>query len=115
MEITGLILDQSTVYRILRRNKVRYTRKGDWKEKNKKLYVLDRPGREVQVDACFPFGYSRPEIQYDALDDCSRYVFSRLHAEHCVRSSMEFVWNLIHESPFPIERIRTDCGSEFGP
>jgi len=115
METTWLVLNQSTVYRILRRNKIRYTRKGDWKEKSKKLYVLDRPGREVQVDACFPFGYSRPDTQYDALDDCSRFVFSRIHTEHCVRSSMEFVWNLVHESPFPIERIRTDCGSEFGP
>lgn len=114
-ESTGIVLNQSTIFRILRRNKIRYTRKGDWKEKSKKLYVLDRPGREVQVDACFPFGYSRPETQYDALDDCSRFVFSRLHSEHCVRSSMEFVWNLIHNAPFPIEAIRTDGGSEFWP
>ena len=67
------------------------------------------------MDACFPFGYSRPETQYDAVDDCSRFAFSRLHTEHCVRSSMEFVWNLVRESPFRISRIRTDCGVEFGP
>jgi transposase InsO family protein len=114
-EITGITRDQSTIYRILRRNKTRYTRRGDWKERSKKLYVLDRPGREIQVDACFPFGYSRRETQYDGLDDCSRFVFSALHSEHSVRSSMEFVWNLIHASPFHIEKIRTDDGREFWP
>ena len=114
-EMTGIVLNQSTAYRILRRKQVRYTRKWDWKARHPKLYVLDRPGREVQIDACFPFGYSRPETQYDALDDCSRFVFSRLHSEHCVRSSMEFVWNLLRNSPFPIEAIRTDGGREFWP
>ena len=71
--------------------------------------------REVQVDACFPFGYSRKETQYDAIDDCSRFVFSRLYSEHCVRSSMEFALNLVRSSPFRIRTIRTDCGVEFRP
>jgi transposase InsO family protein len=118
-EITGKRIHQSTVWRILRRNKVRYVRKWDgiewvWQERSPKLYVLDTPWREVQVDACFPFGYSRPETQYDALDDCTRFVFSRLHSEKSVRSSIEFVWNLIHASPFHIQSIRTDEWSEFG-
>lgn len=115
MENSGRILNQSTVFRILRRTGVRYKRKWEWKVKRKTLYSLDIPGREVQVDACFPFGYSRKETQYDAIDDCSRLVFSRLHSEHCVRSSMEFVWNLVRSSPFRIRTIRTDCGVEFWP
>jgi hypothetical protein len=69
----------------------------------------------VQLDACFPFGRQRREAQYDALDDCSRFTFSDLHTEHCVRASMEFVANLILKAPFRIQRIRTDCGMEFGP
>ena len=28
---------------------------------------------------------------------------------------MEFAENLVRESPFRVRRIRTDCGSEFGP
>jgi len=115
IDVSWVIMNQSTIYRILRRNKVRYTRKWDWKEKNPKLYVLDKPWREVQVDACFPFWKSRPETQYDGVDDCSRFAISHLHSEHCVRSSMEFVWNLLHEAPFRIERIRTDDWREFWP
>lgn len=67
------------------------------------------------MDVCFPFGKARREAQYDGVDDCSRTAFSRLHSEHCVRSSMEFAANLVRESPFRIVRIRTDCGAEFGP
>lgn len=114
-EQTGIILNQSTIYRILQRMGVRYKRKWEWKQKRKTLYVLDTPGREIQLDVCFPFWRSRKEVQYDAIDDCSRFVFSRLHSEQCVRSSMEFVWNLIHTVPFSIKAIRTDCGVEFWP
>ena len=114
-EQTGRVLNQSTIYRILRRTNVRYKKKWEWRTKRKTLYTLDTPGREVQVDACFPFGYSRKEVQYDAIDDCSRFVYSRLHREHCVRSSMEFVGNLVRTSPFRIRTIRTDCWAEFWP
>lgn len=115
IETEGIILDQSTVYRILKRNSIRYKSSWDWRRKRKTLYVLDDPWREVQVDACFPFGRKRREVQYDAIDDCSRFVFSRLHTEHCVKSSMEFVYNLVHSVPFRIKTIRTDCWMEFGP
>jgi len=115
IETEGIILDQSTVYRILRRNGVRYKDRWEWRRKRKTLYVLDTPWREVQVDACFPFGRRRREVQYDAIDDCSRFVFSRLHTEHCVRSSMEFVYNLIHTAPFRIKTVRTDQWMEFWP
>lgn len=100
---------------MLRRSGVRYRDPGEWRRKRKALYVLDDPGREVQVDACFPFGRARRDVQYDAVDDCTRLAFSRVHTEHSVRSSAEFVANLVRESPFRISRIRTDCGMEFGP
>ena len=115
IEQTGIRLNQSTIYRILRRTHVRYKQKWEWRKRRKTLYVLDTPGREVQVDVCFPFGRKRRAVQYDAIDDCSRFVYSKLHTEHCVRSSMEFIDNLIQESPFPITKIRTDCGMEFWP
>ena len=110
-----IILNQSTIYRILKRNNIRYKEKWEWRRKRKTLYVLDDPWREVQVDSCFPFWRKRRETQYDAIDDCSRFVFSRLHSEHCVRSSMEFVWNLVRNVPFKIARIRTDQWMEFWP
>ena len=113
-EETRISLNQSTIYRILSRTWVRYKRKWEWRQRRKTLYILDRPGREIQLDVCFPFWRSRKEVQYDAIDDCSRFVFSRVHSEQCVRSSMEFVLNLIDSSPFRIQTIRTDCGAEFG-
>ncbi len=114
-EQTGIILNQSTIYRILRRTGVRYKKKGEWRQRRKKLYAHDTPWREIQLDVCFPFWRKRREVQYDALDDCSRFVVSKVHTEHCVRSSMEFIENLIHEAPFRIKRIKTDCGMEFWP
>ena len=54
--ITGERIDQSTVYRVLKRNKVRYTRDTDYmKRKGLKRYSLEVPGQEVQLDVCFPF------------------------------------------------------------
>ncbi len=111
-------IDQSTVYRVLKRNKVRYTRDTEYvRRKSLKRYSLEIPGQEVQIDVCFPFWRTRPEVQYDAIDDCSRFIISRIHSEHCVRSSMEFVWNLLNTVPYNTTRIqviRTDCWSEFG-
>lgn len=116
--MTGEKIDQSTVYRILKRKKVRYARDTEYvRRKGLKRYCLEVPGQEVQIDVCFPFGRTRPEVQYDAIDDCSRFIVSRVHSEHCVRSSMEFVWNLLHTPPYNTTRIqviRTDCGQEFG-
>ena len=112
---SGYSLNQSTIYRILRRNHTRYTKRGEWQRKRKKLYSLDTPGREIQLDACFPFGRVRSETQYDAIDDCSRFVYSRLHVEYCVSESCAFVASLVKSSPFKISRIRTDCGGEFWP
>ena len=115
--ITGERVDQSTIYRILKRNKVRYTRDTEYvRRKSLKRYSLEVPGQEVQLDVCFPFWRTRPEVQYDAIDDCSRFIVSRIHSEHCVRSSMEFVWNLLHTPPYNTTRIqviRTDCWNEF--
>jgi transposase len=54
--ITGERIDQSTVYRILKRNKVRYTRDTEYvRRKSLKRYSLEIPGQEIQLDVCFPF------------------------------------------------------------
>lgn len=105
----------SCVFRILRRHKTRYVRKWDWRERRQTLYVCASPGQEVQMDTCFPFWRSRPEVQYDMLDDCSRFVNSQMHMELSVRSSMEFVYKSIRILPFRITAICTDCWVEFWP
>jgi hypothetical protein len=96
------------------RNGIRYAERWIWKQRKKKLYVHDIPWRELQVDVCFPFGRTRREVR-DAIDDCSRFACSKVHTEHSVRSSMEFVDNVLKEVPFRVSRIRTGCGMEFWP
>lgn len=107
------ILDQSTTYRILKRRKVRYGPYYKHKRRKKIAYCLDRPGREIQLDVCFPFGYSRKEVVYDAIDDCSRWVFAKVMPSHDLQSTIAFLEKLIHKAPFNIEAIRTDQGREF--
>jgi hypothetical protein len=38
--------------------------------------VKDIPGRELQLDVSFPWGYQRKICIYTAIDDASRFVIS---------------------------------------
>jgi transposase InsO family protein len=109
----SICLDQSTVYRILRRKKKRYGREYKTEKKKWKLYSLDRTGRELQLDASFPFGYQRKECIYSIIDDCSRFVFSRVMPAHNEENSIAFVELFLQRFSFRVEAIRTDCGREF--
>ena len=113
LEKEGIKKDQSTIYRILKRRRIRYGENYSHKRRKKKAYCLDNPGREIQLDVNFPFGYQRKEVVYDAIDDCSRFVYAKVKDNHSQSSSIEFVKELIEKVPFSIEAIRTDCGREF--
>lgn len=106
-------LNQATVYRILKRRGVRYGPDYQHKRRKKKAYCLDIPGREVQVDVCFPFGYQRDLVVYDAIDDCSRFVGAKVMNRCSAETTIEFLKELIMRSPFQIRAIRTDQGREF--
>ena len=109
----GIERDQSTVYRILKRKGVRYYSDYKYKRRKKKSYCLDTPGREVQMDCCFPWGYQKKAVVFDAIDDCSRWVFGKLYRNHTADSTIEFLKELIDKAPFRIIAIRTDQGREF--
>ena len=105
----GISVDQSTVWRILSRKKIRYTKKYKrWKQEKPKLYCLNTPGLELQMDACFPFGRSRKIASFDAIDDCSRYVYAKLYEREDDDSAIDFVKNLVKNVPFRVQRIRVD-------
>ena len=105
----GVKKDQSTIYRILRRKRIRYCREPLPREKPKsQLYCLETPGLELQLDACYPFGRGRKIVCFDAIDDCSRYVTARLYDRETAENAIEFVKELIRVSPFRIQRIRVD-------
>ena len=104
---------KALVYRVLRRKNLRYGREYKREKKKWKSYCLDRTGRELQLDASFPFGYERRECIYTIIDDCSRFVFSQVMPSHTEESSIAFLKVFLKEFPFLVEAIRTDCGREF--
>jgi len=106
-------MDQSTVYRILKRRKVRYYKLYEKPKQPTNLYVLGTPGMELQVDTCYPFGRHRKFVVYDAIDDCTRIVFSKAYESACIESTKDFIDELIRRMPFSIKALRTDQGREF--
>ena len=106
-------MHKTTVWRILKRKGIRYGRNHKSRTRKKKLYCLEEPGQEIQLDVVFPFGRVRPERVYDAIDDCSRFVYAKLMPGHTQKDSIAFVNRLILAMPFTIKAIRTDQGTEF--
>ena len=104
----GVRLHPTTVWRILCRCSDRYepTRKR-WKHPAK-LYALEEPGIEAQMDACYPFGRSRDLAVFDAVDDCSRFLGAQAYAAEDLPSAKTFIRHLVKTSPFRIRALRLD-------
>lgn len=102
-------LHPTTIWRILCRTTDRYE-PGRKRWKNPvKLYALEEPGVEVQMDACFPFGRARSLVFFDAVDDCSRYLCSQAYqGGEDLESAKDFIRRLVRTSPFRIQAIRLD-------
>lgn len=108
VENHGVKLDSTTIWRILKRRKARYTTEYKRWKQEPKFYCLDTPGEELQLDGCYPFGRSRKIVHFDAIDDCSRWVFGRLYNRETADNAIDFVKHLIRSVPFPVQRIRVD-------
>src|SRR3989344_2019887 len=84
-------LHQTTIFRILRRNRIRYGREYSQPKREKsQLYCLETPGEEVQLDACYPFGRGRQLCCFDAIDDCSRYVLGKMYTRETAENAIDF-------------------------
>jgi transposase-like protein len=106
-------LDQSTIYRILRRRRVRYCLEHIREKRPKpQLYCLETPGEELQLDACYPFGRGRQICCFDAIDDCSRFVVAKMYDRETADNAIDFIKYLIEHAPFKIKRIRIDNRSK---
>ena len=75
--------------------------------------MKDIPGRELQVDASFPWGYQKKVVIFTAIDDASRTVYSSIFENHSETSTLTFLQELISKVPFPIRAIRTDQWREY--
>lgn len=109
----GIHMDQSTIYRILKRRNIRYYNEYFKEKKNRKLYALPIPGMEIQMDTSFPFGYHRKFVIYGAIDDCTRIVYSKVYNSACLENTRKFIKEIVKRFPFWISKIRTDQGREF--
>lgn len=104
----GIKMHPVTVWRILKRNKIRYTREYKRWKQEPKLYCLDEPGEELQMDGCYPYGRSRKVAVFNAIDDCSRYDTGKVYDRETTENAIDFVNRLINRVPFQIRRIRVD-------
>lgn len=108
-------LNSTTIYRILKRNNIRYTKyyeatKRRWK---KQLFSHQIPGQELQMDTKYPFGYKQGKVIYTIIDDASRWVFVWSYSTANAINTEDFVKKVIKRAPFTIQKIRTDQGTEF--
>lgn len=108
LETRRIYIHQSTVWRILKRNKIRYSATYKRWKPEPKLYALDEPGQEVQMDACYPEGRSKKLAVFDLVDDCSRYSFGRAYEREDADSAIDFITLAVNKVPFRIQSVRVD-------
>lgn len=111
----NITLHPTTIYRILKRNNIRYTNNYQYTKKQwkKKLYAHTIPGKELQMDTKYPFGYKQGKVIYTIIDDASRWVFAWGYETANTLNTLNFLEKVIKRSPFAIQKIRTDQGREF--
>jgi transposase InsO family protein len=115
VRLYNLTINPTTVYRILKREGIRYgehqprTTKR-WKIK---LYSHDTPGLELQMDTKYPFGYKQGRVIYTIIDDASRWVYAWTYTTANALNTLDFIKRVQAHAPFHIQKIRTDQGSEF--
>lgn len=111
----NITLHPTTIYRILKRNNVRYTdyqphTRRKWK---KKLFAHKVVGYELQMDTKYPFGYKQGKVIYTIIDDASRWVFAWSYNTANQNNTLDFLEKVIRRFPANIRKIRTDQGKEF--
>ena len=111
----NLTINPVTIYRILKRNNVRYTSEYIRTQKRwkKQLFAHQTPGLELQMDTKYPFGYKQGKVIYTIIDDASRWVFVWSYETADGENTVDFLKKVLSRVPFHIQKIRTDQGKEF--
>jgi transposase InsO family protein len=111
----NLTINPTTVYRILKREGIRYSEHHPrttkrWKLK---LYSHQIPGLELQMDTKYPFGYKHGRVIYTIIDDATRWVYAWTYTTANAENTIDFIKRVQAHVPFDIQKIRTDQGKEF--
>jgi transposase InsO family protein len=111
----NVYLHPTTIYRILKRNYIRYTDNYSHTQKKwkKKLYSHQTPGKELQMDTKYPYGYKEGKVIYTIIDDATRWVFAWSYEKANAENTLDFLDKVLRRAPFLIQKIRTDQGKEF--
>lgn len=87
------------------------------KRQNKPYQRAEYPGQKVQIDVKFVPGQCVADgnkyYQYTAKDECTRWTYREMYAEHSTDSSRQFLIHFIQHAPFPVREVQTDNGTEF--
>lgn len=85
--------------------------------RNKPYQRAEYPGEKVQVDVKYVPTYcvvnGEKYYQFTAKDECTRWTYREMYAEHSSVSARDFLERLVKAAPFPIRAIQTDNGAEF--
>lgn len=111
----NLTLHPTTIYRILKRKEIRYGEQQTWTKKRwkKKLFAHQEPGKELQMDTKYPFGWKQGKVIYTIIDDATRWAFAWSYQKASKENTIDFLNRVIVRAPFDIQKIRTDQGREF--
>jgi len=111
----NITINPTTIYRILKRNGIRYGQYHTWTRKRwkKQLYVHRTPGQELQMDTKYPFGYKQGKVIYTIIDDASRWAFAWSYDSAVKENTIDFLGKVLKRAPFNIQKIRADQGKEF--
>jgi len=121
----GINISHMSVYRYLV-NRGKITPHHQRRRKIPKLHVCDLPGEELQLDVMHIDPISGTEdnskkwhkrtgfhYQYTLIDDCTRIQYAKLFTQLSQDNTCLFLEEVLSKSPFGVNRIRMDNGSEF--
>ena len=87
------------------------------KRQNKPYQRAEYPGQKVQIDVKYVPSWCVADgnkyYQYTAKDECTRWTYREMYAEHSTDSSKQFLISLVLHAPFMIREVQTDNGTEF--
>ena len=105
----SLELSAPTIWRLLNRHQVKPLKRYRGKREPQR-YSRPIPGDRIQIDVT---KIKRGVYQFTAIDDCTRLKVLRLFPNKRSQSAVEFLGAVLEDLPFPVQRIQTDCGTEF--
>ena len=78
--------------------------------KNKPYKRAEYPGQKVQIDVKYVPSYcvsnGQKYYQYTAVDECTRWVYREIYAEHSTYSSAQFLSNLVKNLRSRLEKYK---------